>query len=370
MDSKNIFIHIPKTGGTTINCAMNKTQWQTQPDFNYRHILYDTKCSNSADIFNPEENDKYLNYHLFMIVRNPIDRMLSEYFFMKDRREFMSLIRPYPKDFKSYIKNKQTQNYMIGFLLGKRIYSPDYVTEQDYEKVIEAIEKIDIHVGLFENYSESLEYFGNIIKIKWPKSIDVKRITLNRKKLDEIEEEAQHLIGKQNAWDMKFYKYCVSRFEKKTQHIKFKKNISFESNKYDYVLKYTQRFNLLEIGVDDKTIIKEQASFFQDLNHHLHHVAKIKNGEDYVLTWNNCFVQTMSKTFPDWDVSETLLSIDESEPLEKTQKICEALNKGLKGRNKMILARKKMVFNPGTLEIILGAKKTSSGLLSRIFGKK
>ena len=54
MSSKNIFIHIPKTGGTTINCIMNKTEWQTTPDFYYRHIIYETKKSNTEDIFDSQ----------------------------------------------------------------------------------------------------------------------------------------------------------------------------------------------------------------------------------------------------------------------------------------------------------------------------
>ena len=50
MSDKNIFIHIPKTGGTTINAAMNNSLWQTEIGFNYRHIDAN-KLSNSGDIF-------------------------------------------------------------------------------------------------------------------------------------------------------------------------------------------------------------------------------------------------------------------------------------------------------------------------------
>ena len=58
MNDKNIFIHIPKTGGTTINAAMNNSLWQTEIGFNYRHIDAN-KLSNSGDIFDPANIEKY-----------------------------------------------------------------------------------------------------------------------------------------------------------------------------------------------------------------------------------------------------------------------------------------------------------------------
>ena len=176
MSLENIFIHIPKTGGTTINCVINKSEWQTTPDFYYRHIIYETKRSNTKDIFNPLNYEKYLNYNLFMLLRNPIDRIISEYFFMKDRGEFMSLIKPMPKDLKAYIKSKQTQNYMVGFLIGKRMYDENSVTRDDYDLVINTIKNLDIKIGIFEHYKASLNYFSSITGIKIPKKIEVKRI--------------------------------------------------------------------------------------------------------------------------------------------------------------------------------------------------
>jgi len=38
MEKETIFIHIPKTGGTTINTALYNSYWQTEVNFFYRHI--------------------------------------------------------------------------------------------------------------------------------------------------------------------------------------------------------------------------------------------------------------------------------------------------------------------------------------------
>ena len=162
MKSKNIFIHIPKTGGTTINCVINKSEWQTEPDFNYRHIIYETKRSNSGDIFNPMKNEEYANYQIFTMLRNPVDRLISEYYFIKDRSEFMSMLNPLPRNLAEYAKHRQTANYMLGFLLGKRMYDTDPVDENDLEMVLNTIQHLPIRVGFFEEYEQSMKSFSSI----------------------------------------------------------------------------------------------------------------------------------------------------------------------------------------------------------------
>ena len=168
--SEMIFIHIPKTGGTTINAAMNGTYWQTKPGFNYRHILSD-KSSNSGDIFLNKNRDKYKNERIFMMLRHPVDRLVSEYYFITNRNEFTDLIKSKPKSFEDYIKSPQTQNYVINFLKGNRMYSTVRPSPADLESVINAIDNLPIYVGIFERFSESLSYFNQHLGIKWKKEM-------------------------------------------------------------------------------------------------------------------------------------------------------------------------------------------------------
>lgn len=360
MSSENIFIHIPKTGGTTINCVINKTEWQTKPDFFYRHILYETKKSNSADIFNPLNYDKYRNYNIFMIVRHPIDRIISEYFFIKDREEFMSLLHPRPNSLKDYIKNKQTNNYMIGFLLGKRMYDTDYVNDDDLNLVQNTINQLNIKVGIFEDYQKLMMFFSKTTGIKLPKHIDIKRITLNRPSLNEISEEIKTLIIKYNQLDLRLYEFCVEKFRSDVETLTLKDtNFKFVANKYNYVLKYTERFIILEIALKNKLLLKAQQPFFVELNLHLHHVLKLKSGEVYVKIWNSTFLKAIKNAHLNSALEKELSKAYEhsEDELQKTINFCSILDLYINRGYKPIL-NQPLNFNESLIDKSLLPKKS------------
>ena len=334
MKKPNIFIHIPKTGGTTINCAMNNSEWQTTPDFNYRHIDYKTKRSNSADIFNPLKYELYEQHNIFMLLRHPIDRLLSEYSFIKTRQEFMNLIKPTPKDFDSYVKSKQTQNYMIGFLVGKRMYDTSFVNRDDLELVKNAIRNINIKVGIFEQYEASLSYFSEYSNLKWPKKIDIKRITLNRPTVADISEETKLLILKNNALDLDLYQYALDIFNSKIKNISNKK-VQFKGNKYDYVLKFTQRFNILETTLTSLDFLKTNPLFFEKLNNHLHHVIRVKDGKNYVALWNKAFINALKNSFSNTSLcNDIITNATHEDPLERNIQIGNCINRCFKNTPK------------------------------------
>jgi len=297
-----------------------------------------------------------------MLLRNPIDRIISEYFFMKDRGEFMSLIKPMPKDLKAYIKSKQTQNYMVGFLIGKRMYDEHIVTKDDYGLVINTIKNLDIKIGIFEHYKASLNYFSSITGIKIPKKIEVKRITLNRPKIEDVSDEIKQLVIEHNKLDFELY----NTFRKKFEDLEINEsNIDFNSNKYNYIIKYTERFNLLEIGLKNKSFINKNKDYFNELNLFLHKTLNIKDGEIYVASWNASFINCIQYTYPNSNIAKKLLEINIDNHLEKTEEICTILNIILNGKEgKQYI--KKLVFDANQVSI-LKKKGILNQFLSKIF---
>ncbi len=54
--------------------------------------MSDTKKSNAGDIFDEKNFNKYSHFDVIMMLRHPVDRAISEYYFMKERKEFMKLL--------------------------------------------------------------------------------------------------------------------------------------------------------------------------------------------------------------------------------------------------------------------------------------
>lgn len=81
-ENKFIFIHIPKTGGTSIERALEPNVPLEDPDSHAGHVagntLIDGKHWRTQDYQNnfPELFDSYFK---FMFIRNPWDRMVSRY---------------------------------------------------------------------------------------------------------------------------------------------------------------------------------------------------------------------------------------------------------------------------------------------------
>ena len=321
--SEIIFIHIPKTGGTTINSAMNETYWQTKPGYNYRHILSD-KSSNSGDLFLSKNRSKYQNEKIFMMLRHPVDRLVSEYYFINNRNEFTNLIKTKPRTFEEYVNSPQTQNYVINFLKGKRMYSTVRPTNEDLTSIIDSIDTLPIHVGIFEQFSESLSYFTKHMGIEWKKDIPIKRMTIRRPKIENLSEELIQRIEKNNALDLKLYEHCLNNFQQESG-LKLDKH-QFNGNRYDHVLAFAARACLYELVLSDKNFIKQNFNFFKSLTFYLLNDLKIRDGKDLITLWNLTFIKTLNTDFPNSKLAQKMDSIHETNPIDHAYSIGKTID--------------------------------------------
>ncbi|MDA9563195.1 sulfotransferase family protein [Flavobacteriales bacterium] len=368
MHNSNIFIHIPKTGGTTINTAMHNVYWQTDIDFNYRHIDLKTKYSTSGDIFEIANRDKYRDYNIFTMLRDPLDRVISEYYFLRERKEFINLLNKPPQTFRDYYSNPQTHNYMTGFLVGKRIYDKKPTTKEDLERVIDAIDSLPIHVGIFEHFAESLGYFSAVADIQWSKNITAKRMTFNRPKKDELPEEVKAEIRNFNQLDQKLYNYCLDKFsEQKTRYKNYKINV--ELSKYNHIYPYMAKTCLFEFCLDNKHFIKQNFDFFKKLTFFLIKEKGITDGKQLVISWNRTFIKAIQNAFPSSTFEAELSGAMQKnvEPLQQLIALGETIDNFFKADVKNHKKFYKPI--PFSAEDVTIQEPKNKGFFSRIFGK-
>ena len=146
--------------------------------------------------------------------------------------------------------------------------------------------------------------------------------------IDDVSDEIKDLIVKHNSLDFKLYNYCKTRFENKTLPLNKNSNFNFVGNKYDYVLKYTERFILLEIAINNKLFIQKHHTFFNSLNLHLHNVLRLRKGEEYVFIWNKYLLVSIDEAFNNTPLANLLnqIELNNTDPLRDTEEICRVFN--------------------------------------------
>jgi hypothetical protein len=134
------FIHITKNAGTTIeNLGKNKgIKWGR---FHSEYGLYKPSPWHDTFIDIPEQIKN--KYDWFVVVRNPYDRILSEYYCRHSGVGYNKKIVHNKNDFNNYLMNR----------ILKRNLKGDHYTEQ--YKYID--NEVNIHILKFENLKEDFE---------------------------------------------------------------------------------------------------------------------------------------------------------------------------------------------------------------------
>lgn len=150
---KSIFVHIPKTGGTSIEKILNiplldNNYLRSHTIFNINNVEYapqhfTSKILKEHDLVKPYWN----TYFKFSIVRHPYNRVLSEYFWNTKSNNFD--IMQYRKWFNDYYANINTDHKLSQY---------DYL-------YINGNLAVD-YVGKFEELLKTFSYIKNKLSIK------------------------------------------------------------------------------------------------------------------------------------------------------------------------------------------------------------
>lgn len=183
-DLKAIFIHIPRTGGTSVETALvGNNWWKIHPQ---------TKHLNWQDA-KREYSEYWDDYFKFTIIRNPWDWLASLYFShgrggKKSWEEYVHNPNLYPHE-----QSTMSQSKIIGdemdFMLRYETLNEDFICLCQKLSVSKTLPQVQIGDGTHQNYSELYtEELVSVVKQTFAE--DIKRF--NYKFKDKSVAEAQN----------------------------------------------------------------------------------------------------------------------------------------------------------------------------------
>ncbi len=221
-----IFLHIPKTAGTTLNRVMERqyekgTIWEIGLD------------QASMDRFTnlPEEEraqlrlvkgHRHFGLHEYLpkpstyitFLRNPVDRVLSNYYYLKGNRRHVHHENIVNMNVMEFVNSRYSaKNVETKYLTGQAGMQPGgECTEEDLLKAKKNLSEYFTMVGITERFDESLLLLKKALG--WNNVYYVKQnVSKNRPPRETLSEEDRKEIAKLNDYDMQIYDYALGLFE-------------------------------------------------------------------------------------------------------------------------------------------------------------
>ena len=229
-NKESIFIHIPKCGGSTlVGLLMDSVKEQnfvpTTPthkiglvgNIKIMHVDFSSRdrVFKSPFIFDSSRSQEFKDNLLFMLFRNPVERIASEFNFQyhvlngkqgNANAAILGKLKGSPSSLEEYIEYRETQNYQIKFLLGRPLADTKRVENSDFEKIKTMIQEFPIYCGITEEYASFLNVFEQKTGLKLKKKVLIRKKTpflFNVPVSDEIRKRIIDL----NAFDYKLFTY-------------------------------------------------------------------------------------------------------------------------------------------------------------------
>ncbi len=229
-DASIIFLHIPKTGGSTLHGIINRQHKRGQ----WFDVVNDRKVSEFAELSDEKKAKiKVLKGHMafghhkdflqpesvkyITMLRDPVERIISNYYFILqlEGHHTHKAIVENNYSIADYVSSgiiANSENAQVRLLSGDNYVQHGECTREMLEQAKEHLDKYFAVVGINKKYDEFLmllqQYFG--WKMPYYASVNV---TKKRIKREALTADELTVIRKYNALDTELFEYAEQRFQ-------------------------------------------------------------------------------------------------------------------------------------------------------------
>jgi len=241
-----VFFHIPKTGGTTFRKILlqlfeNSFCYCEDPGIlSIRESFDRCRCVEfhvgefqGRNIYFHKEiiqrqNRIHLDGRILLIMfRDPVDRVISNYFQLKRKREDER--KPNAAEtLEESLRNPQTHNKQVGYVLGNHPSELNPVTSDYLERAKQILTDLKMTIGITEKYTQSLLLLESVtgMRIK-SEPIPIENQT-NGTFLNQIDDKTRDYIREKNFLDQELYDFACKLFEEQCVKARLENGRNFD----------------------------------------------------------------------------------------------------------------------------------------------
>jgi regulator of replication initiation timing len=232
LPAKTAFFHIVKTGGTTFQAILSAIYGDSfrichDPAIDsIKDALARLNCLEfhikptdtgwiclHAELVRQRRWDLLKGWHSFTMLREPVDQVLSQYFYLQTIRAQVEPIlhadgKAFADSLTEYLRARTAYNGQLAFLSGQTQREGVLMSRNDLETVKEMLLRLRMHVGLMERFADSMNVFETVTGLTIPDTkIRNQNQNSRRPSLSEVSHKIKDQIRENSALDIELYQF-------------------------------------------------------------------------------------------------------------------------------------------------------------------